>query len=58
MNPIELEDGTWTARCYFNDKRCPSLWKAEFLQSEQAAQKELLGHYRQQHPEFVRGVSG
>ncbi len=58
MEPITEVDGNWTAQCYFNGQRCPTLWKAEFLQSRQAAETELIGHYRRQHPEFVKAMGG
>ncbi len=58
MEPITFVDGTWTAQCYFNNQRCPSLWKSEYLQSQQAAEKELMAHYRLRHPEFVKGAQG
>ena len=58
MEPITLVDGTWTAQCYINNMRCPSLWKAEYLPSREAAEKELVVHYRQRHPEFVKRAQG
>ncbi len=57
MEHIKFVDGIWTAQCYFNNQRCPSLWKSGDMQSQQAAEKELIVHYRQRHPEFVKGVS-